>query len=240
MIFKHVVLVLMICTIQCAGALNIVRDTDLKYNRALFDAKYFPSTKLSVSGVDDNAGYFYEKALSDEQVSLAVYSAIAFYHWKMAKTTKRSFAERDVRFVTFSYPRQCDLLIEGTSVSNLEVHGFCFAYHHPLSNNDFTCVMVRFMKEKRFLFALYVNMNEGCCSMDIHTAASRWSLLLALESFFPFLTPHECTIQKEAFHKYADGDPSLRRSFDYKKEYQKIYEASRNLTNDVEVSIDNL
>lgn len=93
--------------------------------------------------------------------------------------------------------------IDGECVADLEVRVLPFAVCNPTSKADLHCVLVAYYSRVGdFVFAVYVNINDGNVSLDFHDAAIEEYLFIASESRYPYLTPQECEKQREVYIKY--------------------------------------
>lgn len=100
-------------------------------------------------------------------------------------------------------PARYDFDIEGENVADLEAHILPFAVSNPISKVDLHCVLVAYFSQAgQFVFAVYVNINDGNVSLDFHEAAMDEYLFVASESRYPYLTPFECRKQRDVYIKY--------------------------------------
>ena len=105
--------------------------------------------------------------------------------------------------------------IDGECVANLDVRVLPFAVTNPTSKTGLHCVLVAyFSRIGEFVFAVYVNINDGNVSLDFNEAAMEGYLFIASESRYPYLTPQECKKQREVYMKYfrCETDKPKHRS----------------------------
>lgn len=88
------------------------------------------------------------------------------------------------------------------SLSNMGIRVLPFKVTNPKSKSPLYCVLVEFMHNGEFCFAVYVNVNTGQASLDFYELVNDGWMLIASESRYPYLTPDECKIQSRVYVKY--------------------------------------
>lgn len=145
----------------------------------------------------------------------------------------------------FSVPLDRNFSAYGVSVHDMDVHLLPFQIKNSLSCFPLHCILVAFLHEEQFLFAIYVNVNTGRISPDFGNAAC--SLLLEGESRYPFLTKEECQKQDEAVAHLFKPIMYEVTAEQFKTILKRAHETlsiktlpQANTTNDVEVLIEGL
>lgn len=138
--------------------------------------------------------------------------------------------------MSWSFVLWPDYEIAGERVPGLSARVRPFSVRNAASKSALKCVLVAFFKNETFVFAVYVNVNNGKTSLDFLDAAGL--KLLESESRYPYLTRMECDKQdKVYFTQFFDTSELKKR--------QKVLDDARSVarefaTNDVEVLIKDL
>jgi len=127
----------------------------------------------------------------------------------------------------------------------MDVYTLPFQVKNRMSRFPLRCILVAFFHERKFLFAVYVNVNTGNISCDFNDSAD--SMLLVGESRYPYLTADECQKQEEicqnlfkpatyetTFEQMHSRHENVARTLNVKKSSNTMS------TNEVEVSIGDL
>ena len=166
---------------------------------------------------------FRKWASSRDEIVSAIYAARHYIRYGRISSVLSEYYEEPltpgdgnawrVNLNQFAPPASNDIAIGNMSIplSNLDISILPFEVTNPGSKSSLRCVLVEFLHNGEFCFAVYVNVNTGRASLDFHKLTDSGWMLIASESRYPYLTPAECETQSQFYSRRFRKDDKKER-----------------------------